>query len=114
MCLKADFVFEKWEQQQNAPARQQANVLQEKHQPGSLVVDVDQGGELNPRGDKRKAIFQESSCRFVRTHTHHVSQPHIQEKPRGDGSNPLFGGKVWGHGQGDVQADEGAHGAAEV
>lgn len=116
MCLKADFLFVQREQQQDGPAQQQANVLQEKHHPRPLVVDVDQGGKLNPgRRQKLGTSFRKRSCGLAQQrHTHHVSQPHIQEKACGDGGNPLFGGDVRGHRQSDVQAHEGSHGAAEV
>lgn len=50
MRLKADFLFVECQQQQDAPARQQAGVLQEEHHPGSVVADVDQGGKLEPKG----------------------------------------------------------------
>lgn len=59
MSLEAYFLFVKREQQQNAPACQQAGVLQEEHHPGSLVVDVDQGGKLNRREDKSQEHLSE-------------------------------------------------------
>lgn len=44
--LKADPLFIKCQHQQNTPPSQEADVLQQKHQPGSLVTDVHHGGKL--------------------------------------------------------------------
>lgn len=115
MRLKADFLFVKCQQQQDAPAHQQAGVLQDEHQPGFLVADVDQGGELKPRRRRElKTPFRRAAVDVAGTHTHHVSQAHVQEKPRREGGDPLLGRQVRGDRQGDVQAGEGAHGAADV
>lgn len=94
--LNADFLFIKRQQQQNNPARQKANILQQKHQPGPLVVDVNQGGELRrERGeaelkmcissvstlyclDVSKANPQQSiPAKLLHANTHHICQTHI-------------------------------------
>lgn len=47
-------MFKNGEQQQDAPAGQEADVLQQEDQPGSLVVDVNQGWQLE--GDKTTVL----------------------------------------------------------
>lgn len=80
------------------------------------MADVDQGGKLKPRRGRtlKTASGKAAAGVSVAAHTHHVSQPHVEEEARGDGSDPLFGRQVGGHGEGDVEADEGEHGAADV
>lgn len=64
--LEADFFFIKWQQQQNTPAGQKADILQQEHQPGSLVADVDHGGELEGgRGELEVKVAIDDCIRSV-------------------------------------------------
>ncbi len=51
-CFKRGFYLHKVTCQRSDPAAQNADILQHKYQPGSLVADEDQGREL--QGEKEK------------------------------------------------------------
>ena len=117
--LETDSVFIKCQQQHNTPPGQEAEVLQQEHQPGSLVADVHHGGELEAER-REMGVKNQHLTRFYlilfwgQFDSHHVGQSHIQEEARSDGGYPLFGGEVGGYRQSDVHADERGHGAADV
>lgn len=81
MCLEclleADSLLIKWQHQQNSPPAQKTDILQQKHQPGSLVVYMNHGGKLEWEKEMqwgKSEVKMTFLCVFYHLYTYSVTQ----------------------------------------